>query len=269
MTSGEGERRLIEAGIIGGLPLWSDLHRHIMAQREEAGHPQETLLRDTETGQESRPHQDTEAMEATMRGQDHHQDEGRGHPMVIDLSRLRQDLIIERGRETTGKEREGEQEHLQARPVLLHQGHGVQGTGGSGLQRPGHILRRLLATSLIEKVTRGHQDHPLTITDQVNSGPDPRQALGLSTRHFHRPRVQEKEAEKVRADHRDLLLTSTSRRSTATGLEWWGDSILRGIQTIAIRQQMTEGLRSGSAPTEVAARDAQGSFMSRRSILST
>ena len=270
MTSGGGERRLTGAGIIGDLRQWSGLHRHITAQRGEAGHPQETLLRDIETGQESRHRQDIEdTMEATTRGQDRRQDEDQGHPMVTDLSRLRQDLIIERDRETTGQEREGEQEHLQAHPVLLHQGHGVPETGGSGLQRPGHILRHLRVTSLTEKVTQGYQDHPLTITDHVISGPDPHQALDLSIHHFHRPRVQEKEAETVPADPQDLLLTSTSRRSTVPDLERLGGITRKEIQTIETLRQMTDGLRSGSAPTEEAGRDAQGCFMSRRSTLST
>ena len=90
-----------------------------------------------------------------MRGQNRRQGGGQGHPLVIDHSRLHQGLIIERDRETYGKEREGEQEALQAHPVLLHQGRGVQETGGSGLLRPGHILHRPRVTSLTEKVTQG------------------------------------------------------------------------------------------------------------------
>ena len=100
---GDGGRRLTEeAGTIGDLLLWSDHRRLATARIEEAGHHQETPLRDTETGQESR-HQVTETLEASMTGPGRHRDGGRGHPIVTDHNRLRQDSI-EMNRETRGKE---------------------------------------------------------------------------------------------------------------------------------------------------------------------
>lgn len=100
-TLGEdGERRLTEAGTIGDLPLWSGHHRPSAARREEAGHHQETPLRDTETGRESR-HQVTETMEASMKGPGRHRDGDQGHPLVTDHNRQH---LIERDRETRGKD---------------------------------------------------------------------------------------------------------------------------------------------------------------------
>ena len=269
MTSGGGGLRLTEA-VTEGLPtiltgeeagppesLDLPLLTDTMIGQESLGLVTGTRLQDTKKGLENHPGTGTAVI--TVIGPGPHQGEGRGHPIVTDHHRLRQD-IIEKDRETLGEHLE--EGLLHALPVLLH-----PETGASCLPRPEHIPLLLRVTSLIEKVIGGHHRgrHPPIVLDPLLD-------LDRHTLPILRLPVLETGVGMARDPPliAGLLLIAhiTSARSTVTGLVLWGDSTRRRIPTIETRRKMI-GLGSGSVLTEESPRAAPRCSTSRRSTLPT